>query len=78
MFLLTSGCWERSKHDPTGRDPTEAWREAREVAASIERVSVRVKDVNGPRGGIEQVCRIKVVLSDFPSVILEPKMPETQ
>lgn len=40
-------------------------------ANSIERVSVRVKDVNGPRGGIDQVCRIKVVLSNLPSVVFE-------
>lgn len=38
---------------------------------SIERVSVRVEDVNGPRGGIDHVCRIKVVLSGLPSVIFE-------
>ncbi|HWF60439.1 MAG TPA: HPF/RaiA family ribosome-associated protein [Nitrospira sp.] len=40
-------------------------------ASSIERVSVRVKDVNGPRGGIDHVCRIKVVLSGLPSVVYE-------
>ena len=40
-------------------------------AATIERVSVRVEDVNGPRGGVDQLCRIKVVLSRFPSVVLE-------
>lgn len=40
-------------------------------ALAIERVSVRVKDVNGPRGGIDQLCRIKVVLSDLPSVVFE-------
>ena len=40
-------------------------------APAIERVSVRVKDVNGPRGGIDQLCRIKVVLSDLPSVVFE-------
>lgn len=39
--------------------------------SSIERVSVRVKDVNGPRGGIDKACRIKVVLSGLPSVIFE-------
>ena len=40
-------------------------------AKSIERVSVRVTDVNGPRGGVDQVCRIKVVISGLPSVVFE-------
>ena len=40
-------------------------------ANAIERVSVRVKDINGPRGGIDQVCRIKVVLSNLSSVLFE-------
>ncbi len=40
-------------------------------ANSIERVSVRVEDVNGPRGGVDQVCRIKATLSGLPSVVFE-------
>jgi len=40
-------------------------------ASSIERVSVRLFDANGPKGGIDQVCRIKVVLSGLPSVLVE-------
>jgi CBS domain-containing protein len=40
-------------------------------ARSIERVSVRLKDVNGPRGGVDQLCRIKVVLSGLPSVVFQ-------
>ena len=38
---------------------------------SIERVSVRVTDANGPRGGVDQVCSVKVVLSGLPSVVIE-------
>jgi hypothetical protein len=37
-------------------------------ATSIERISVRVTDMNGPRGGVDQVCNVKVVLSGLPSV----------
>ncbi len=40
-------------------------------AGSIERVTVRVSDVNGPRGGVDKSCRIKVVLSGLPSVLFE-------
>jgi putative sigma-54 modulation protein len=39
-------------------------------ARSIERVSVRVGDVNGPRGGADQVCLVKVVLRGLPSVVV--------
>jgi hypothetical protein len=42
-------------------------------AASVERASVRIGDLNGPRGGVDQVCRIKVVLSGLPSVVLEQR-----
>jgi ribosome-associated translation inhibitor RaiA len=38
---------------------------------SIERVTVRLADENGPRGGIDQVCNVKVVLSGLPSVVVE-------
>ena len=40
-------------------------------AESIERVSVRVEDVNGPRGGVDREARIKVVLSGLPSVVVK-------
>ena len=41
--------------------------------SAIERVSVRVKDLNGPRGGVDQLCRIKVVMRGQPSVIFESR-----
>jgi CBS domain-containing protein/ribosome-associated translation inhibitor RaiA len=40
-------------------------------AMAIERVSVRVRDVNGPRGGVDHECRVKVVLSGLPSVMAQ-------
>jgi putative sigma-54 modulation protein len=43
----------------------------RKFSSSIERVSLRTEDVNGPRGGIDQVCQIKVVLRGLPTVVYE-------
>jgi hypothetical protein len=40
-------------------------------AGAIERVTVRVRDINGPRGGVDLLCSIKVVLSGLPSVVVE-------
>ena len=42
-------------------------------AESIERVSIRFRDVNGPRGGVDQVCHMKVVLKSLPSVVFESR-----
>ena len=39
-------------------------------ASSVERASVRLEDVNGPRGGVDHVCRIKVVLRALPSLAI--------
>ena len=47
-------------------------------ASSIERTSVRVEDVNGPRGGVDKRCRIKVVLTGLPSVVVEERHQSLQ
>jgi hypothetical protein len=38
--------------------------------SSIERITVRLSDANGPKGGHDQQCQIKVVLSGLPSVVV--------
>jgi ribosome-associated translation inhibitor RaiA len=42
-------------------------------ASSVERISVRILDVNGPRGGVDQACRLKIVLRGLPSVVFESR-----
>jgi ribosome hibernation promoting factor len=39
--------------------------------SSVEQVSFRIADVNGPRGGVDKVCRAKVVVGGLPSVVVE-------
>jgi len=57
--------------DQTTRITQKLGAKLSKFASSIERVSVRLADVNGPRGGVDQRCRIKVVLSGLPSVVVE-------
>ena len=45
-----------------------ATRRLRTLVAHVERLTVRFIDVNGPRGGVDAECRIKVVVSGAPSV----------
>jgi putative sigma-54 modulation protein len=37
----------------------------------IQRVSVRLSDINGPRGGEDKRCHIQVVLPQLPDVVIE-------
>ena len=39
--------------------------------SAVERVTVRMTDANGPRGGVDHLCNVKVVLSGLPSVVVE-------
>ena len=39
-------------------------------ASSVERITIRPSDTNGPKGGQDQKCQIKVVMSGLPSVVV--------
>ena len=47
-------------------------------ASAIERITVRLSDANGPKGGRDQVCQIKVVLSGLPSIVVEERASSLQ
>ena len=44
----------------------------------IERGTVRFEDLNGPKGGIDTICRIKLVLSGRPSVQVEERAEDAR
>ncbi|HLU67756.1 MAG TPA: HPF/RaiA family ribosome-associated protein [Kofleriaceae bacterium] len=46
------------------------------LARRIERVTVRLEDINGPKGGVDVECRIKVVVAGGPSVIMTERATE--
>lgn len=65
-------------HRPLGagfleRIPIQLTRRVEHAAGIIERVTVRFEDINGPKGGIDTVCRIKAVLSSRPSIVVEKR-----
>lgn len=37
----------------------------------IQRVSLRLSDINGPRGGNDQRCKVQVVLAHIPDIVIE-------
>ena len=37
----------------------------------IQRVAVRLSDINGPRGGEDKRCHLQVVLAGLPDVVIE-------
>ncbi|MGE0549120.1 MAG: HPF/RaiA family ribosome-associated protein [Kofleriaceae bacterium] len=48
------------------------------AASLIERGTVRFEDVNGPKGGVDTICRIKLVMSGRPSLVVEERSEEPE
>jgi hypothetical protein len=61
---------------PAGMDEAIRQQLALKLATAttfIERGTVRFDDVNGPKGGVDTICRIKLVLRGRPSVQVEER-----
>jgi hypothetical protein len=43
------------------------------IGGRIERVTTRCSDVNGRRGGVDQACRIELVLRGLPLIVVEKR-----
>lgn len=41
------------------------------IGDRIRRVVVRLSDINGPRGGADKCCRIRIHLDKLPEVVIE-------
>lgn len=44
------------------------------IDAHIQRVMVRLSDINGPRGGEDKCCRIQITLPKLQDVVIEDTM----
>ena len=38
--------------------------------AYVQRIIMRLSDINGPRGGVDKCCRVQVVLEGLPDVVV--------
>ena len=47
-------------------------------APQIERVTARVGDMNGPRGGVDKQCRIEVKLRGLETVVREARADDLE
>jgi hypothetical protein len=52
---------------------TRLGRKLAKYATHIERATIRIDDVNGPRGGADLLCKIKIVISGCPSIVVEER-----
>lgn len=41
------------------------------LSSHIRKVSVRLSDINGPRGGVDQHCQLIISLDQLPDVLIE-------
>jgi hypothetical protein len=71
----------RGVHLPEGFGPQARallGRRLARFATHIERASVRLEDVNGPRGGVDTVCRIQLAVSNRPAVLVERRAVDVE
>ena len=66
LVVRTSGVALDADGDDAVRK--RATRRLRPFAPHIERLTIRFEDVNGPRGGVDVECRVKIVVSSARSV----------
>jgi ribosome-associated translation inhibitor RaiA len=47
-------------------------------SSSIARITVRLSDANGPKGGVDQICQVTVVLRRLPAVVVHDADPDVR
>jgi ribosome-associated translation inhibitor RaiA len=76
LNLRTSGVRVDEALQTYARD--RAGRKIGKFATHIERATIRFSDVNGPRGGVDTECKIKVVVSGAASVVVAERATDAR
>jgi hypothetical protein len=63
----------RMDADAARQARTKVTRALGSMAPRIERITIRFEDVNGPRQGVDTLCRIKAVVSGEGSLVVQEK-----
>src|SRR5262249_39178285 len=66
--------------DPSLRStiPVRLGRRLERYALNIARAAVRFRDINGPRGGVDTVCRIKLSVSGMDHIVVETRAADAR
>jgi len=48
-------------------------RQLKKLGSLVVRATVRFEDLNGPRGGVDTLCRLKLVLAGRQSIVIEER-----
>ena len=64
--------------DARGHVEDRMQRQLKKLGSKAMRATVRFADLNGPRGGVDTVCRIKIVLAGQQSIVTEARGTEAR
>jgi len=73
MIIAIHGLKREAAQDMPTQLEKRVYYELGRFASCIKRVSVRLRDVNGPKGGVDKHCQIQLTLRDGGQLVVEQR-----